>query len=192
VLDPRVHGEVFSAHGICQVRGLLFDVAQRVLKRTLSTEDKHDLIHQFQDYRMKKACFRDHDTFAYMRQYPVQYWQECKYEASLLSKIACAVLEYCSHVASCEGVWSDLGLLHTTGRYNLSEKTTSEMSRVKFHYRRILHAIDGSRTAAAVAKKYRKLLRDIETMTAQFLFGPEDSGSTKPAEDHDTTNDGDS
>jgi hypothetical protein len=52
------------------------------------------------------------------------------------------------------------------------------MSRVKFHYRRILHAKDGSRTTAAVAKKYSKLLRDIETMTAQFLFGPGDSGST--------------
>jgi hypothetical protein len=65
------------------------------------------------------------------------------------------------------------------------------MSRVKFHYIRVLNAKDGSGTAAAVAKKYSKLLRDNEMMTTQFLFGHEDSGSMKPAEDHDTTNDDD-
>jgi len=174
VLDPRVHGKIFSPKGICKTRSILLDVAKRLKKRELHQFEKNDLLDDFQRYIKKKSPFDDATSWEYMvNDEPSGFWEEFSSEAPILSFVAIACIEYCAHAATCERVWSHQGIIHTPSRYCLSDKTVNSTARVKFHHAQKNKMKFKMGSAAAVAKKYSKLLRDNETMTTQFIYGPD-------------------
>ncbi|KAG3119891.1 hypothetical protein PI125_g1601 [Phytophthora idaei] len=128
---------------------------------------------------------------------PWEYWEGVALEKpkSLLPKLAMRVLSIAVNNATCERLFSGLGLIHTAKRNSMAASKAHDFHIVAKHVRQRAQkdaaAFESPKKKLLISPKERQIIHDTANSSSLFTPSPQQRGAVNAGEDSDSEDPGD-